>query len=71
MEFHHTDWGSPAAASGAAVETQPGERKEHQERNVLELRRAWLGGVQPVRRAEGVACGLVAASPLLLSCSLR
>jgi len=53
---------SIAAAGRAAVE--PGELEEHQERNVLELRRAWLGGVQTIRRAAGVACGLVAASPL-------
>jgi hypothetical protein len=30
----------------------------------MELSRAWLGGVQAVGRAIGVASGLVAASPL-------
>lgn len=55
---------SAAAARCAAVDAQPGELEEHQERNVMELRRARLGGVQPGRRAAGVARGLVAAYPL-------
>lgn len=55
---------STAAAGGAAADAQLGELEAHQERDVMELRRAWLGGVQTIRRAAGVACGLVAASPL-------
>lgn len=55
---------SAATARRAADDAQPGWLEEHKERDVLELIRAWLGGVQLGRRAAGVARGLVAAYPL-------